>query len=91
MEQLFQRDRSRNIPAWSPRREKFALFSATACCPYCNGDMFVVNPDGSGRTKLTYTPTPVELFHDWSPDGIEDRPIHAPRHVRNSATPISGS
>jgi len=34
-----------------------------------NNEIYVMNPDGSGQTRLTNTPTLEESFAYWSPDG----------------------
>jgi TolB protein len=53
-------------PTWSPDGTKIAFYSLRSF----NGDIYVMNADGSGQTRLTnneaYDITPV-----WSPDGMK--------------------
>ena len=51
-------------PAWSPDGEKIAFSSN----PDGNGDIFVMDADGSNIRRLTHTPDG-EQFPSWSPDG----------------------
>jgi TolB protein len=47
-------------PAWSPDGSRLAFSSG--------GDIYVINPDGSGHARLTNGPS-VASFRSWSPDG----------------------
>jgi len=50
-----------SYPTWSPDGKKIAFST--------NGDLFIVNADGSGQaTQLTNKPG-LDTFPDWSPDG----------------------
>jgi Tol biopolymer transport system component len=42
-------------------------FSFSEAC--CDRDIWVINPDGTGQTNLTNTPTATEVDPSWSPDG----------------------
>lgn len=55
-----------NQPKWSPNGKKI-LFNQT----FDPGDfdLFVMNPDGSGRTNITNSPGRNDFFASWSPDG----------------------
>jgi len=54
------------LPDWSPDGSKIAYQSyATG-----NGDIYVMNPDGTGQTRLTTDPAK-ELGGAWSPDGTK--------------------
>ena len=59
-------------PTWSPDGEKIAFISDTDFGPNINlkegWDIFVMNADGSGLTRLTDSPGGDKL-PDWSPDG----------------------
>ena len=46
-------------PSWSPDGEKIA---------FARGDIYVMNADGTGETRLTNSPT-FDGYPDWSPDG----------------------
>jgi Tol biopolymer transport system component len=54
------------LPDWSPDGTKIAYQSyATG-----NGDIYVMNADGTGQTRLTTDPAK-ELGAAWSPDGTK--------------------
>lgn len=55
-------------PQWSPDGKRI-IFSRTL--EDKTSDLFVINVDGSGITRLTSTPKPNEAYPDWSPDGTE--------------------
>ncbi len=50
-------------PAWSPDGQKIAFASEG------DGELYAINPDGSGRTRLTDTPGYDHWPPTWSPDG----------------------
>jgi Tol biopolymer transport system component len=50
-------------PAWSPDGKRIAFASED------NGEIYVMNADGSGRTRLTYIPSYDHWPPTWSPDG----------------------
>jgi Tol biopolymer transport system component len=59
-------------PAWSPDGRRLA-FSSSATTPN-NAEIYIVNADGSGLRRLTYTQGDVDTLGDdswpaWSPDG----------------------
>ena len=49
-------------PSWSQKRSRIAFVGA-------DDDLYVVQPSGHGRRRLTTTPTAVESQPAWSPDG----------------------
>jgi WD40 repeat protein len=57
-------------PAWSPDGSKLAFSFG-----YLDGGLYLMNPDGSGRTQITTIPNPVPNLNNydwspvWSPDG----------------------
>ena len=53
-------------PAWSPEGERIAYVRRAGIAG--RADLFVMNPSGGGRTRLTSTPVP-ERDPSWSPDG----------------------
>ena len=55
-------------PAWSPDRKKIAFMSDHRGSTTGNTNIFVMNPDGSGLSQLTYNPG-YDAFLSWSPDG----------------------
>ena len=59
-------------PAWSPDGGKIAFASMRAYswlnAPGANDDLYVMNPNGSGVTRLTDSPID-ESWPAWSPDG----------------------
>ena len=52
------------FPSWS-NSGKIAFDNGSPT----SGDIFVVNPDGSGLQQLTHDPTARNIRPDWSPDG----------------------
>ena len=52
-------------PSWSPDGRKVA-FDWSVCDPNCHRELFVMNPDGTGRTQLTNQNA---ASPSWSPDG----------------------
>jgi len=54
-------------PIWSPDGRKI-LFTAHHDMP---GEVWTMNPDGSGKTNLTNSPTEEEEVAGWSPDGTK--------------------
>src|SRR3954454_24966360 len=58
-------------PAWSPDGRKVAFAACRGRAPesaYCNTDIYVMNADGSGQTRLTHDPA-YDANPAWSPDG----------------------
>jgi len=53
-------------PRFSPDGKRIAYVSSTADH---KGDVWLVNPDGSGREQLTDRPDTYDYFPAWSPDG----------------------
>ena len=52
------------LPAWSPDGTRMAFNSSSDG----NEDIYVMNADGSGQTRLTNNPAE-DFFSAWSPDG----------------------
>jgi TolB protein len=55
-------------PAWSPAGERIAYVRRAGIAG--RADLFVMNPSGGGRTRLTSTPVP-ERDPSWSPNGTQ--------------------
>jgi dipeptidyl aminopeptidase/acylaminoacyl peptidase len=56
-----------NAPMWSPDGSKIAFWSGFV---EEGGNIFTMNPDGSGRAQLTFDPFPINNDNpSWSPDG----------------------
>ena len=53
-------------PAWSPDGQKIAFVSNR---DDRDGDIFVMNADGSDQINLTIDNAEIDFFPDWSPDG----------------------
>jgi len=59
------------LPAWSPDGTKIAFTSDRedpGCTFICNEEIYVMNADGGGQTRVTSNPAS-DLGPDWSPDG----------------------
>ena len=54
------------MPTWSPDGSKIAFHSTRDG----NNEIYVMNADGSGQTRLTNNPA-AGLLPAWSPDGIK--------------------
>ena len=58
--------------AWSPDGRRIVIAGCTGCMdkygPF-DTDLWIVEPDGSGPTRLTSSPTEIETAPHWSPDG----------------------
>ena len=54
-------------PAWSPDGTRIA-FDDRVCDPNCQSDVWIMNADGTGRTRVTTEPSP-DGDPTWSPDG----------------------
>jgi dipeptidyl aminopeptidase/acylaminoacyl peptidase len=59
--------RDATTPAWSPDGRHIAFQGAS---PTGDLDIFVANPDGSGRTEVTFS-TGADIDPAWSPDGTK--------------------
>jgi Tol biopolymer transport system component len=59
------------LPSWSPdgSRIAFTRFDSVDGDTRLGGDIFLVNPDGTGLTNFTNTPARAELNPTWSADG----------------------
>ncbi len=59
-----------NEPVWHPEGDKLAFMTTRDDGhQITEADIYVVNSDGSGRMKLTDTPTVLEMRPTWSPNG----------------------
>jgi TolB protein len=58
-----------STPSWSPDGTQI-VFAAQPCGP-CNYDIYKMNADGSGITRLTDTPGQWDYYPAWAPDGTE--------------------
>jgi hypothetical protein len=54
------------LPAWSPDSSKIAFVTVRDG----NGEIYVMNPDGTGQTRLTNNPAH-DVSPAWSPDGTK--------------------
>ena len=63
-------------PSWSPDGKKIAFHSyrdagpPSSCGFGCDGEIYLMNPDGSGQTRITNEPQ-VNMFPAWSPNGTK--------------------
>lgn len=71
--------RFHEFPSWSPDGSQIAYHSYVQGG---EGDVFIMNADGSGKTNITNTPTG-EWWPDWSPNGNT-----IAFHVIESGTPM---
>jgi Tol biopolymer transport system component len=62
------RDRNPLAPSWSPDGTKIAFSGHFEAVDLSPGDIYTINPDGTGRAQLTNAPDD-ETLPDWSPDG----------------------
>ena len=53
------------FPAWSPDGTRIVFQSSRTGI----AQVWVMRPDGSGQTQLTFDPVPKDQLPDWSPDG----------------------
>ncbi len=53
------------FPAWSPDGTKIVFQSSRTGI----AQVWMMNPDGSDQTQLTFDPVPKDQLPDWSPDG----------------------
>lgn len=61
---------SGNRPIWSPKGDRIAFMVAKDDgYNYVSSDIYLVNPDGTGRRDLTTTTSLMEMNPTWSPDG----------------------
>src|SRR5437016_767447 len=57
-------------PRWSPDGTKIAFAGYGYATNYCCGDIYTINPDGTGLTQLTNSVDLDDNSVDWSPDGF---------------------
>lgn len=64
-------------PSWSPDGTRIAFGGS-------RGDIWLINPDGSGKVNLTDTPPPLDEWGPaWSPDGAQIAfTVRAPNNLR---------
>jgi TolB protein len=73
-----------SAPDWSPSGQKIAFDSCDSSQLGCKGDIYVMNSDGTGRTRIVDSPPIGDVGHDfanfrfdyrgnpvWSPDGTK--------------------
>jgi Tol biopolymer transport system component len=58
-------------PDWSPDGSRIAFYRYYPTGPDDFADLFVVNADGTGLTRLTGAEQPYESIPSWSPDGTK--------------------
>nr|QNO45895.1 Tol-Pal system protein TolB [Methanosarcinales archaeon ANME-2c ERB4]QNO53496.1 Tol-Pal system protein TolB [Methanosarcinales archaeon ANME-1 ERB6] len=65
-----------DAPAWSPVGDKMVFYSfrhgfieTTPGTYEANGEIYVMDPDGSNLVRLTYDPYYTDYVPSWSPDG----------------------
>ncbi|MCA1607566.1 MAG: DUF5050 domain-containing protein, partial [Acidobacteria bacterium] len=61
------------FPRWSPDSSRITFTStrdepSPSTCNNCNGEIYVMNADGSNQTRLTNNPS-FDASPEWSPDG----------------------
>jgi uncharacterized repeat protein (TIGR01451 family) len=59
------------MPDWSPDGTEIAFSSTRDVSPPSFGEIYVMNADGSGVTRLTFGGTNSALNPSWSPDGTK--------------------
>lgn len=57
------------FPAWSPDGTRITFSSGRYGGDRAQGDIFVIDADGSGETRLTHSRLTDDRFPVWSPDG----------------------
>jgi hypothetical protein len=60
---------SANSPVWSPDGARIAYWKAPGPFAVTDGDLYLMEADGSGQAPLSATVNVAEAFPVWSPDG----------------------
>ena len=71
-------------PDWSPDGKKIAFYDGAPPDRFHNGDLYVMNADGSGITQLTDTDIGREFSPSWSPDASKIAYIGSKTNTRTT-------